>query len=1016
MLALLLLLPLLLAGAAAAPRPSPRPVPRSASLLNVHIVAHTHDDVGWLKSVDELYAGLNNGIQRARVKSILNSVVASLAQNAARRFIYVEMAFFSLWWAEADAATQALTHRLVESGQLEFISGGWSMEDNTDGSFGEQIDQTTVGHRFLLETFNVTPRATWSIDPWGHTAFQATYMSSPLAGFSSTFAGRIDWEMAQQRRLQKSVEVVWAPSASQGLGAATLFSHLYNCYQPPPGFDMNLNSDDSPVVDNPALEGYNLPEKVDAFVSYAQQQASAYRGNDIIFTMGSDFNYENADTWFSNLDAIIKAVNADGRVNAFYSTPSAYAESKLASVQSWPLYQDDFTPYSEYPHAYHTGSFTSRAALKGYVRESASLSAAARLLQAVAVPPADAGPSNALYKLETAQGVAQHHDAVAGTSKQAVAYDYALRIAKGRADAVERVFAPAFAALTGYTPNVSWALCDLANATICAPLEAAQSGATIAVLLFNSQAQATVAAPVMLPVPTVAASYAVADADSRAVIAQLLPLSAADLYLRSDYYSYSSGPAVQWLAFEATLPPGGFAVYFVTPVSSARLAPLTHASAVMCFTEGGRRRASPVSDAANITNGRITLTFSVETGLLARYVDAATGVDEALSQELRFYAASDGDWSQKLPAAGAYFMRPALNDTTPLLATGESAKLTIVTGPVVSEARQVFGAAWAGQTFRLWAGAADATLQFDIGAVNVSDGVGKEIVSVIAAPAIANNGAFFTDANGRDSVLRVRDKRSGWNYTVLEPVAANFYPINAARIADPSSGLTLSVVTDRAAGVSSMADGELTVVVQRRLLHDDQQGVGEPLSEPGLLGGGIAVRVAHRLSLAPAAGGAGALRRAALADALYRPVVAYAALATGETPSKWVASYSARFSALAAALPPQLHLLTAHRLSPARLLLRLSHSFEAGEDARLSAPASVDLAAVFSAASNMTLAGCVEQTVTANQPLAKAPQVTYRLDNGTAFTLPVVPPPPQGARMTVTLAPMEIRTFLCEVI
>ena len=93
------------------------------------------------------------------------------------------------------------------------------------------------------------------------------------------------------------------------------------------------------------------------------------RGEHIMWTMGSDFNYENAETWFINMDRLIESVNADGRIQMKYSSPAEYVAAKRSeSHVTWPVTTGDFFPYADGPHQFWSGYFTSRPALKGYVR------------------------------------------------------------------------------------------------------------------------------------------------------------------------------------------------------------------------------------------------------------------------------------------------------------------------------------------------------------------------------------------------------------------------------------------------------------------------------------------------------------------------------------------------------------------------------------------------------------------------------------------------------------------------
>jgi len=49
----------------------------------------------------------------------------------------------------------------------------------------------TVGHKFLKDTFNITPTIGWHIDPFGHQASSAALFSQ--MGFNAFFFSRIDY-------------------------------------------------------------------------------------------------------------------------------------------------------------------------------------------------------------------------------------------------------------------------------------------------------------------------------------------------------------------------------------------------------------------------------------------------------------------------------------------------------------------------------------------------------------------------------------------------------------------------------------------------------------------------------------------------------------------------------------------------------------------------------------------------------------------------------------------------------
>ena len=268
-------------------RGRPGPGADDPAVLRVHIVPHSHDDAGWLKTYDQYYYGLRQDIQQAGVQYILDGVVQQLAAAPDRRFAFAEVGFFARWWAQQDGGTRALVRRLVHERRLEFVNGGYVQHDEAAAHFVGQLDQTTRGHRFLAREFNVTPTVGWQVDPFGHSSAQAGIFGAAL-GFDALFFGRADYQDMARRKARRQLEVVWEGSGAGPADAGGLLAGNFASgnYGPPPGFwwEYGLNVD--PIMaDDPRLEGFNVPERVEAFVASCVELAGVTRGRDIMLTM-----------------------------------------------------------------------------------------------------------------------------------------------------------------------------------------------------------------------------------------------------------------------------------------------------------------------------------------------------------------------------------------------------------------------------------------------------------------------------------------------------------------------------------------------------------------------------------------------------------------------------------------------------------------------------------------------------------------------------------------------------------
>ena len=544
-----------------------------------------------------------------------------------------------------------------------------------------------------------------------------------------------------------------------------------------------------------------------------------------------------------------------------------------------------------------------------------------------------------------------------------------------------------FAVKSSGTTPPKMVFCNYLNISICPATEQSNS---FAVTVYNPVGR-TVISFVEIPVKS---SYIVVFGPTGVPVkSQVFTLSRETKRLR-DKNSSSKYKVV----FEVKAPPLGFATYFVNFTKQNRRegAFKSHKSIV--------HETSDLKDSEEdivIKNEFVRLQFSKKTGRLVSMTDMISKLTTTVDQQFLWYAASDGNGISS-QASGAYIFRP--NSSEPYVGSpGNKAEIKIFVGPLVQEVRQVFSA-FASQVVRLYSGQRHAEFEYTIGPIPVNDNRGKEIITRFDTD-IKSESLFYTDANGREMQKRKRNYRPTWKLEVTEPVSGNYYPINS-RVYIKDSKSQMTILTDRSLGGSSLKDGSVEIMLHRRLLRDDQRGVGEALNEPGTTGKGLVVRGKLSVILAPPEDSA-ALHRVLGEEMLLSPIIAFSQ--NSLTVKQWLSKYQTVRDSLTRELPANVHLLTLETRNE-QTLIRLEHQFEIDEDAKLSQPITVSLEGLFK---EFDIVNLTETNLSANQLLKDKKPLHWKIkkERKPRHSVKKRNQSYVGPKLTVELHPMQIRTF-----
>uniref|UniRef100_A0A1E1WPQ3 Glycoside hydrolase family 38 central domain-containing protein n=1 Tax=Pectinophora gossypiella TaxID=13191 RepID=A0A1E1WPQ3_PECGO len=752
--------------------------------------------------------------------------------------------------------------RLIKDGRLEITTGGWVETDEATTHVFGLIHQLVEGQQWLKDHLSYLPSVGWLTNSVAHSPTMAYLLSA--SGISNLVITNVhfSWEeffaeyqysdfiwlqnWRSDSSVPSSINMVLGRIGGDRLPKHSVLTHIMQFNSA--GFtacgphqaicvsDFNFVKSSQ----NPEIYTYNVKEKSELLLEQYSKTGTVSSHNTIIAPIGGPYNFEKQaefDYQYNNYQKLADYINSNRdiyKASIDFGTPKDYFNTVLKKHKAYPTLRGDFLNFADLNSgkpAYWTGYFTSRPLFKILLRRLQSTLRSTEILFAFAINLNafhtfdTTGLFELLIKAREMVARLQDRNVVSGTlTSNSIKYAY-----KQILLTVKNCW---------YIQEVTASLLSVKpDRTILSPYlqkfvyrdgEFVSGFKTVGpgdqVYVFNSLShERTEVVELIVRTPNIR----IIDHNKKEVTIQINPVWKynSDNIIRISRRFYK-------VTFAIVVPPMTLELYRIKETyDGAQNAATIYCVACVVDDIPGEMATFPFhiqriqTGDIQLESYKFRLVIDEHTGFLKHVIEKATGAEKTVVIDYGAFKSSDINSGMFL--FNTNITKPLRDILMPYRIGMKTNILMIVSGQVVTELTSIYGRLLQ-STFKIFnllnsplsnAIFVESKVDYEVSPKNRELEIFLSIQTDIAN---GNIPEIFTDSNGFQYTARLLN--------LTRRIESNVYPMTTMSfLQDHRTRLT--VITDHSQGVTALQEGQLVVMLDRRVLFNDGRGSNEGLAD-----------------------------------------------------------------------------------------------------------------------------------------------------------------------------------------